>query len=58
MKDFGRTAMIQEALVKNNHEEDKQELLRWKDENASINDPTLGSTREQGQNDGIPAAMK
>jgi hypothetical protein len=47
-----------EVLVKINHEEDKQELLRWKDENASINDPTLGPTREQGQNDGIPAATK
>jgi hypothetical protein len=30
----------------------------WKDENASINDPTLGPMGEQGQNDGIPAAMK
>jgi hypothetical protein len=47
-----------EALVKNNHEEDKQELLRQKDENASLNDPILGPTGEQGQHDGIPAAMK
>jgi hypothetical protein len=32
--------------------------MRWRDENASINDPTLGPTGEQGQNDGIPAAMR
>jgi hypothetical protein len=42
------------ALVKVNHEEDKQELLQWKDKKASINDPTLGPTGAQGQNDGIP----
>jgi hypothetical protein len=46
------------ALIKINHEEDKQELMRQKDENASIKDPTLGPTGEQGQNDGIPAATK
>jgi hypothetical protein len=47
-----------EALVQNNHKEDKQELMGLKNEKASINDPRLGPTGEQGQYDGIPATMK